>query len=121
MTAWHEKREQKSITHKFVIAGQRGYLTTVFDERCEPQHVFIEIDREGSGLGGWVRAWAILLSVALQGGTPLSKLVTQFRGWSFGISGATNNEDILIAQSIPDYIVRWLEHKSAQLKKEQQK
>lgn len=71
--------------------------------------IFVEMDKEGSSLGGWVRAWAVLVSTAIHHGVPLRRIVDQFRGWEFGAGGITNDPNIPIAKSIPDYLSRLLE------------
>ena len=97
-----------SLTHKFTVGDVGGYITVVTEGK-KVTDIFVEIDREGSTLGGWVRAWAVLASKALQSGVQLSEIISQFKGWEFGARGVTKTPDIPIAKSIPDYIVRWLE------------
>jgi ribonucleoside-diphosphate reductase alpha chain len=48
------------------------------------------------------------ISLALQYGVPLEKLVEKFSYTRFQPSGFTNNPQIPIATSIVDYIFRWL-------------
>ncbi|GAB4248280.1 MAG: vitamin B12-dependent ribonucleotide reductase [Candidatus Methylacidiphilales bacterium] len=97
-----------SITHKFDIAGHEGYLTVgLFDDR-EPGELFVTMAKEGSTIGGLMDTIGTLVSLALQYGVPLEAMVKKFVHARFEPSGFTKNPDIPIAQSIPDYIFRWL-------------
>ena len=64
--------------------------------------------KEGSTLSGMVDAFATSISLALQYGVPLSDLVHKFSHMRFEPSGRTENNEIPVAQSIVDYIFRWL-------------
>ena len=50
----------------------------------------------------------ISMSMALQHGVPLKDLVRKLAHLRFEPAGATNNPRIRFAQSIPDYVARWL-------------
>lgn len=56
-------------------------------------------------------AFATAISLALQYGVPLSVLVNKFSNFAFEPSGMTQNKDIPMAQSVIDYIFRWLGRK----------
>ncbi len=64
--------------------------------------------KEGSTLSGMVDAFATSISLTLQYGVPLSDLVNKFSHMRFEPSGRTENSEIPVAQSIVDYIFRWL-------------
>ena len=64
--------------------------------------------KEGSTLSGMMDAFATSISLALQYGVPLRDLVNKFSHMRFEPSGRTENGEIPVAQSIVDYIFRWM-------------
>jgi ribonucleoside-diphosphate reductase alpha chain len=74
----------------------------------QPGEVFIKMSKQGSTLGGVMDSLAVLISMSLQYGVPLSVLVRKFIHSKFEPSGMTQNPKIPIASSIIDYIFRWL-------------
>ncbi|MEO0248486.1 MAG: vitamin B12-dependent ribonucleotide reductase, partial [candidate division WOR-3 bacterium] len=104
----HLPDERRSITHKFSIAGHEGYITVGMYEDGSPGEIFITMAKEGSVISGLMDAFATAISLALQYGVPLEKLVEKFSYTRFQPSGFTNNPQIPVATSIVDYIFRWL-------------
>jgi len=70
--------------------------------------LFIQMNKEGSTIGGLMDTIATLTSMALQYGVPLESLVKKFAYQRFEPSGFTKNPDIRNATSITDYVFRWL-------------
>lgn len=101
---------RKGLTHKFRIGNQEGYLTAGLYPDGSLGEVFIQIAKQGSTLMGIVDAWATTLSLSLQYGAAFESLKEKFCGMQFEPSGFTDDEDIRIAKSIPDYVFRWLEN-----------
>jgi ribonucleoside-diphosphate reductase alpha chain len=97
-----------SVTHKFEIGDQDGYIIVGLYEDGRPGEVFLKIGKEGSTLGGVLDCVGILTSIALQHGVPLETLVDKFSFVRFEPSGWTKNSDVQHAHSIVDYIFRWL-------------
>ena len=97
-----------AMNHKFEIAGHKGYLTVGMFEDGQPGEIFIQMNKEGSTLGGLMDTVATLTSISLQYGVPLESLVKKFAYQRFEPSGFTKNPDIRNATSITDYIFRWL-------------
>ena len=104
----HLPDERQSITHKFSIAGHEGYITVGMYEDGSPGEIFVTMAKEGSVISGLMDAFATAISMALQYGVPLEKLVEKFSYTRFQPSGFTNNPQIPVATSIVDYIFRWL-------------
>lgn len=100
--------ERTSITHKFKIGNQEGYLTVGLYEDGKPGELFITMSKQGSTLSGLMDAFATSVSIALQYGVPLEVLVNKFIHTRFEPSGWTNNPQIRSAKSITDYIFRWM-------------
>ncbi len=101
--------ERESLTHKFSIAGQEGYITAGKYEDGTVGEIFLtDIGKEGSTLRGMMNAFATAVSIGLQYGVPLEVLVNKFSYMRFDPEGMTKNPEIPFAKSMPDYIMRWL-------------
>ena len=100
--------ERKGGTHKFTIAQTKGYLTWSEYEDGRIGEIFIRIAKEGSTLSGLIDALATVASIALQYGVPLSTLVDKMMHRKFEPAGITRNKDLRFADSIVDYVFRYL-------------
>ena len=105
----HLPDERHSVTHKFRVGEQEGYVTVGLYEDGAPGEIFVNISKEGSTIRGLMDSVAVLTSVALQYGVPLQNLVEKFRGVHFEPAGLTSDPRIPTASSLVDYIFRWLE------------
>ena len=103
--------ERQSITHKFRVGEQEGYMTVGLFEDGTPGELFINVSKQGSTVSALMDTIAKLTSYSLQYGVPLSDLASKLKGSRFEPSGPTGNQQIPIATSIVDYIFRWLELK----------
>lgn len=114
--------ERYGVNHKFIIDSTRCYVTVnLFPDTKQPGEVFLKIDKghhepnkvDGGILHGFADSWSILFSVALQYGVPLKVLVDKFKHVKFPPSGMTSstNKDLRFADSVIDYVVRWMEMK----------
>jgi ribonucleoside-diphosphate reductase alpha chain len=99
---------RRSLTHKFSVGGHEGYITVGLYEDGSPGEIFITMAKEGSTLSGMADAFATAISLALQYGVPLRDLAYKFSHMRFEPAGPTGNPEIPVAQSIVDYIFRWL-------------
>ncbi len=99
---------RQAMTHKFSIEGHEGYITAGLYEHGQPGEIFLTMAKEGSTLSGMMDAFATSISLAFQYGVPLRDLVQKFSHMRFEPSGFTENPDIRTANSIVDYIFRWL-------------
>jgi ribonucleoside-diphosphate reductase alpha chain len=97
-----------SITHKFCIEGHEGYITVGMYEDGSPGEIFVTMAKEGSAISGMMDAFATSISLTLQYGVPLADLVHKFSHMRFEPAGRTENREIPVAQSVVDYIFRWL-------------
>lgn len=103
--------ERPSITHKFSVDGQEGYLTIGMYDDGRPGEMFASVSKQGSMTRGLVDVIAQITSIALQYGVPLEALASKLKGSRFEPHGMTTNPKIPIATSIPDYIFRYMEQK----------
>jgi ribonucleoside-diphosphate reductase alpha chain len=102
-------RERESITHKFRIGMQEGYITAGKYEDGSVGEIFLtDIGKEGSTIKGLMNAFATAISIGLQYGVPLEDFVRKFSYMRFEPEGITTNPEIPFAKSMPDYIMRWL-------------
>ncbi len=99
---------RSALTHKFDIAGHKGYITVGMYEDGSPGELFLVMAKEGSTISGFGDSFAQAVSYALQYGVPLQVLVDKFSHVRFEPSGMTRNPDVRIAKSIVDYVFRWL-------------
>ena len=67
----HLPDERQSITHKFRVGEQEGYVTVGLYDDGTPGEIFVNISKEGSTIRGLMDSVAVLTSVALQYGVPL--------------------------------------------------
>ena len=119
--ALHRRRlpdERRSLTHKFRVGEQEGYVTVGLFADGTPGEIFVTISKEGSTIRGLMDSVAMLTSYALQYGVPLSTLVAKFKGVHFEPAGFTANPEVPQACSIVDYIFRWLELRFLESKNE---
>ena len=100
---------RQSLTHKFSIASHEGYLTIGLYDDGSPGEIFIKISKEGSALSGMVQGFCRAFSLALQHGLSIDEAVVRFKGMRFEPCGQTSNPDIPEADSIIDYVARYLE------------
>jgi ribonucleoside-diphosphate reductase alpha chain len=102
-------RERESITHKFRIGMQEGYITAGKYPDGSVGEIFLtDIGKEGSTIKGLMNAFATAISIGLQYGVPLEDFVRKFSYMRFEPEGITTNPEIPFAKSMPDYIMRWL-------------
>lgn len=100
---------RRSITHKFSIGGHEGYLTLGLHEDGTPGELFLKMSKAGSTLSGMCQGFCRAFSLSIQHGLSIEDAVVRFKGMRFEPMGRTSNPDIPEAQSIIDYIARYLE------------
>ena len=101
--------ERKSVTHKFRVGDQEGYITVGLYDDGRPGEIFVKINKEGSTVSGLTDAVAKLASIALQYGVPLEELAPKMRNTRFEPYGLTGNPQVPWATSVIDYIFHWLQ------------
>jgi ribonucleoside-diphosphate reductase alpha chain len=110
---WGQRKKlpstRDSLTHKFSVNQQEGYITAGIFEDGTLGEVFVRVSKAGSTLQGIIDAWAIGVSMAIQYGAPFDTIRDKFVDMQFEPRGFTDNNEIRMAKSIPDYVFRWLE------------
>jgi ribonucleoside-diphosphate reductase alpha chain len=103
--------ERPSITHKFQVGEQEGYITVGLYDDGRPGEVFLRVSKQGSTVSGLMESLGQLTSIALQYGVPLEGLTAKMKNSRFEPAGLTANRDIPTATSLVDYVFRWLERR----------
>lgn len=104
-------KDRHAVTHKFRVGGVKGYLTVGLYDDGAPGEIFLRVSKQGSTTDGMFDTWAMTVSKALQRGMPLSELVALHSGRRFEPSGLTDSDIVPVCSSVPDYVVRWMDHK----------
>ena len=100
--------DRNEIGRKFKVGEYEGYIHVGMFPEGDPGDIFVDIAKEGTTLAGLMNAFMIAVSVGIQYGVPLEVFVSKFAHMRFEPSGLTNDPDIRVAKSIPDYIFRWM-------------
>lgn len=110
---WGSRRRmpqtRPSITHKFTIGQQEGYLIVGLYANGTIGEIFVETAKQGSPLRGFVDAWAQAVSIGFQHGVPFEVLKEKYTDMMFDPSGLTDCDEVRIAKSVPDYVFRWMD------------
>lgn len=101
--------ERPSVTRRFVLGDLKAYATVGLLESGQPGEIFIVLKKTGTLTRGLCHVLAIMISLCLQHGVPLEKVVDKLKGVRFEPSGFTHDSDFPTACSIVDYIGQWLE------------
>ncbi len=101
-------KTRNAITHAFCINNYKFYLTVGLYEDGSPCEVFIKANKTGNTVGGLIDSLGIVLSKALQHGVRLEEFTEKLMFTKFEPAGITDNPEIHFANSVIDYIARWL-------------
>jgi ribonucleoside-diphosphate reductase alpha chain len=101
---------RRCTTYKAIVGGVKVFFTTGEYEDGTLGEVFIDLQKEGATLGALMNCFAILVSICLQHGVPLSRLVERFTGVTFEPSGPVQGHPTITeATSLVDYVFRALD------------
>ena len=95
--------------HKFEINGYKGYIIVNEYPDGKPGEVFLKLGKPGSTIAGLIDGFTQQLSIALQHGVPLPKLIQSFVETRFEPAGFTNNKKIRFTSSLYDYLFKYLD------------
>jgi ribonucleoside-diphosphate reductase alpha chain len=98
-----------SWRHKFDIDGYKGYIIVGEYVDGRPGEVFLKLGKPGSTISGLIDGFTQLMSIALQYGVPLPKLIQSFIDTRFEPAGMTQNKHIRFAKSLYDYLFKVLD------------
>jgi ribonucleoside-diphosphate reductase alpha chain len=101
-------RPRTGFVRKGSVSLQGGdvefYLTANFFDDGTLGEVFVKIAKQGSELAGWVDAWAVTVSIALQHGAPWEILRTKYLDQQFGGSADSPSTLHALAASVDELI-----------------
>jgi ribonucleoside-diphosphate reductase alpha chain len=101
-------KTRMGITHSFVVGNHKVYITANKDVDGRLGELFLKSAKEGSMVAGLLDTLARIISKNLQSGDSVESLVESLINMRFEPWGATDDNEIPFAKSIPDYIGRWL-------------
>jgi ribonucleoside-diphosphate reductase alpha chain len=101
-------KTREGLTHKFSIGGHKVYITANRFEDESLGEIFLTAGKEGSIVNGLLGTIARLSSKMLQEGVSAETIIDSLLNLRFDPWGITDNPDIPMAKSMPDYIARWL-------------
>ena len=99
-------RSRQSWTTAWRVADYSGYLTVGLYDDGHPGEIFVNGGKQGSTMAGLLDSWAISVSHGLQRGVPLQSYVRAYKGMSFQPAGITDDPDVRVATSLPDFLMR---------------
>lgn len=112
MKALHRERLAKrrsNTTVEGVVGGNKISLTVSTFEDGSVGEIFIDMHKTGSAFHTLMNCFAILVSLCLQHGVPLSLLVKRFTGVNFEPCGLVHgHEGITYASSLVDFVFQVL-------------
>src|ERR687884_439158 len=100
--------DRTEVGRKFRVGDYEGYIHVGLYEDGSPGDIFVDIAKEGTTLAGLMNCFMMAVSIGLQYGVPLEVWVSKFAHMRFEPSGQTNDQDIRLAKSLPDYVFRWM-------------
>lgn len=101
--------DASATSHRFTIGGFKGYLIVSEYKDGRPGEVFIRFGKNGSTMNGLIDGFTKLLSIAIQHGVPVEKIIRSFVHTKFEPSGITSNKRIRFADSLYDYLFKFLD------------
>jgi len=101
-------KTRKGITHNFTVGNHKVYITANVYDDGKLGEIFLMSSKEGSIVAGLLDTLARLMSKTLQSGESVESIIESLINMRFEPWGATDDEFIPFAKSIPDYIARWL-------------
>jgi ribonucleoside-diphosphate reductase alpha chain len=103
--------DAEGTRHVFHIDGYKGYIIVNEYADKTPGEVFLRLGKPGSTVAGLIDGFTKLLSISLQFGVPLPKLIHSFVDTKFEPAGFTQNLNIRFAKSFYDYLFKYLDLK----------
>jgi len=108
-------RRRRNTTISLTIGGQKVHLCIGWHDDGTIGEVFADMHKVGAFLRGMLHCFARLLSVALQYGVPIEKLIDMHKDVHFEPAGeVTGYEGIESARSIVDLVLRVVEREVRQ-------
>jgi len=107
----HLPADVSGSRHRFEISGCKGYLMMNEYPDGTLGEVFLKLGKTGSTVAGLIDGFTQLLSLALQYGVPLDKMIRSFVHTKFDPAGYTDNPQVRFTESLYDYLFKVLDIK----------
>jgi len=91
------------------IAGHKLFITANTYADGKVGEIFINASKPNSTIGGLLHCFARMVSLGLQFGVPIEKLINTFKYEEFEPYGPTTHPKISSCKSIVDFLFKWLE------------
>jgi ribonucleoside-diphosphate reductase alpha chain len=102
-------RRTRATTVEGTVAGNKVSVTTGEYPDGTLGEIFIDMHKTGAAFHALMNCFAMLVSLCLQHGVPLSLLVKRFRGVTFEPAGlVTGHEGITEVTSVVDFVFQAL-------------
>lgn len=100
---------RKGHTHRAVIGRTKVFITINRYDTGEIAEVFVIANKAGDAERVYLDAISSAISIGLQHGVPLSVFIDKYRGVRCDDGGITDHPRIRIANSVLDYLAKYLE------------
>jgi ribonucleoside-diphosphate reductase alpha chain len=112
---FHLPDERASVTTRMILGdganAVKFYLTPGLYPDGRVGEIFIAAEKAGSFVGGLLDGFAVVVSLALQHGVPLSQIVHKLMFTRFEPAGFSRDPKVGYSTSVVDLIVRWLAYR----------
>jgi ribonucleoside-diphosphate reductase alpha chain len=105
----HLPADLEGHRHRFTMGGCKGYIMMNEYPDGSLGEVFLRLGKTGTTMAGFIDGFTQLLSISLQYGVPLDKMIRSFVHTKFEPSGFTDNPQIRFADSLFDYLFKLLD------------
>jgi ribonucleoside-diphosphate reductase alpha chain len=99
-------KKRTGVTHSVTVNGADMFVTANSFADGQLGEVFAKWGKAGSTACGLMDAFSIMLSLALQYGTPVEVIVSKLKDQRFEPFGMTDDEDVPEASSVMDWLAR---------------
>ena len=105
----HLPKKRMGTTYETIVGGHKIFMRTGNYPDGNLGEVFLDMHKEGAPFRSLLNCVAMLLSIGLQHGVPISAYCHTLVGMKFEPEGMTTDPEIPEAKSIIDYIFKRLE------------
>lgn len=100
--------DRQGVIHRFRVGDLKVYINVGLYEDGTPGEIFLTSHKKGSLERGLLNALAVMMSTMLQRGIPVTEIADKLCLMKFDPAGFTGNNMIPSADSVCDYIGKWL-------------
>jgi ribonucleoside-diphosphate reductase alpha chain len=106
----HLPDRRRNITRKAKVAGFTLHYTVGFYPDGRIGELFVDVAKQGTAIRNWASATAMLVSLLLQYGAPLSEVISALKDVETSdLTEVVGHESVLTASGVLDFIAKALE------------